>query len=104
MLLCGDVRLSSPIGQPWHYPLTIALLCIDGYRYLKTQLMSLPRAKTVELVETLLPHRIMLDAPRSANAKQREGRVYYMLIVSSQSLPLELKMELTGGGRSVDQA
>jgi hypothetical protein len=38
--------------------------------------MALPRSKTVEHVEALLPGRIMLDAPRSANAKRRKGRVY----------------------------
>jgi hypothetical protein len=59
-----------------HYPLTIALLCIDGYRHLKAQFMALPRAKAVEDVDALLPHRIKLDAPRSANAERRKDRVY----------------------------
>jgi transposase len=35
---------------------------IDGYRYLKALLIALPRAKTVEDYEALLPWRIALDA------------------------------------------
>lgn len=34
---------------------------IDGYRYLKALLVALPRARTVEDFETLLPWRIALD-------------------------------------------
>jgi transposase len=34
---------------------------IDGYRYLKALLVGLPRAKTVEDFEALLPWRITLD-------------------------------------------
>ena len=34
---------------------------IDGYRYLKALLIALPRAKTVEDFEALLPWRIALD-------------------------------------------
>ena len=49
---------------------------IDGYRYLKALLGELPKAKTAEDFEALLPWRIALDRGWSPTSGWRKGTVH----------------------------